>query len=244
MKLRPMPESTEAILFHTKVYILSDRFNITKLKDLAYSKIETLLVKCGMVANKSDIDAVMEAVTYAFGHLTLSVQKGLFSPDSLNSGEKLLVYMVRYIAWARDLFQTNEAFTHLLEESPEFAIALVYTSRSASAPPWSNSETAYDSTSHILSRFCGNCTYRGIMYMYCPNCRHYDTEVAAKRLSGNKLEFTYTCKWCSHKQNCNQSFQYFTEPHTSMQYRRSSNMNTLVCRRCNMFGCRGTMSMI
>ena len=144
IKSRPQPRNPKGILFHTKVYALSDRFNVTKLKDLAYSKITALFVECGMVADKSDMDAVMEAVTYAFGHLTLSVQKGPFSPDSLNSKEKLLVYMVRYMAWARDSFQKNEAFLHLLEECPEFAIALVFTSRSASAPPWS--ETVNDET--------------------------------------------------------------------------------------------------
>ena len=144
---RPEPRGPKAILFHTKVYALSDRFNVTKLKDLAYSKITTLFVEYGMVADKSDMDAVMEAITYAFGHLTLSVQKGLFSPDSLNSKEKLLVYMVRYMAWARDSFQNNEAFLYLLEEYPEFAIALVFTSRSASAPPWS--ETVNDETERL-----------------------------------------------------------------------------------------------
>ena len=116
--------------------MLSDRFNVTKLKELAYSKITTLFVQCGKVAKESDIDAVMEAVTYAFEKLPLSVQKGRCSPENLNSREKLLVYMARYIAWARDSFQKNDSFLGLLEDCPDFAVASVFSSRTASAPPW------------------------------------------------------------------------------------------------------------
>ena len=250
-----MPKGSTAILFHTKIYVLGDRFNVTKLKDLSYSKITTLFVECGMVAEKVDMDAVMEAVTYAFGHLTLSAQKAQCSPDNLDTKEKLLVYMARYMAWAVDSFQKNELFLNLLEDCPDFAVALVFSSRSASAPPWSakTSDESFDSTTHILSRSCSNCSYKGVMYIYCTGCKHYDSEVGlqvgsaavadgGQRLSGTKEDFTYTCKWCKHKQICNSTSASFTDPVSNSSYTAASNLNSLVCRRCNMFGCRGKMT--
>ena len=265
-----MPESTTALLFHTKIYVLGDRFNITKLKDLAFSKITTLFVDCGMVADKHDVDAVMEAVAYAFDKLPLSVKQGPCCLDDLNVKEKLLVYMARYVAWARDSLRMSETFVDLLRDCPEFAVGLLFNSRSASTPPWIAEQIdsvtkdsslwalSHDSTSHILSRFCGDCGYKGVMGIWCNDCKQYDYEVGAQivvsgttvgemgahRLSGKKDEFTYTCKWCGLEQRCNHGSQYFNPPMIGGRYYSISNMGLLVCRKCGTCGCQGEMSMI
>lgn len=220
-----------------------------------------------MVAEESDVEAVMEAVTYAFGHLALSVQKGRCSPENLHSKERLLVYMARYMAWARDSFQKDDAFLGLLEDSSEFAVAMVFSSRAASGAPWSEivdddagsgtSKSVVTSTSatHILSRNCSNCGFRGVMCIYCTSCGMYDVEVGlqigsssategAQRLTGSKTAFTYTCKWCQYKQTCNSSYQYFSDPRAGGSYQNYSYNNTLFCRKCNMFGCRGCMTVL
>ena len=48
---RPLEQgtSTAALIYHTKAYILADRFNTTILKDLSYSKITAIMEKLGVV---------------------------------------------------------------------------------------------------------------------------------------------------------------------------------------------------
>lgn len=270
MKPRPVPKNPTAILFHTKVYVLGDRFNITKLKELAFSKITTLFVECGMVADKGDVDAVMEAVAYAYDKLPLPVQQQPISLDSLNVKEKLLVYMARYTAWARDSLRMNKTFIDLLGDCPEFAVALLFSSRAAPVPPWiadpassapgdsSKWVVSHDSTSHILSRCCGSCGFKGVMGIWCTSCLRYDfevgsqivagdaaiAEVGANRLSGTSSIFTYTCKWCGHKQTCNHGQQYFNDPIVGGGYHCASNKGSLVCRKCNISGCQGYMTSV
>ena len=210
-----------------------------------------------MVAHESEVDIVIDAVTYAFGNLPFSVsaQKVHCSPNYLDSKERLLVYMVRYIAWARDSFQMNAAFLDLIRDCPEFAVALIVSSRAASAAPWSESSTenliSYQSTNHILSRRCSNCLFQGVMYIWCAHCQNYDFEVGLQvgsaavlgeeRLSGSKEWFRYTCKWCGVKQSCSPNSESFYDPRTCRKRNGKSNMNPLVCRKCE---CMGEMSMI
>ena len=241
-----MPKSTTALLFHTKIYVFADRFNITKLKDFAFSKITTLFEDCGMVAGKSDVDAVVEAVAYAHDKLPLSL-------DNLNVKEKLLVYMARYAAWARASLRINAVFVNMLRDCPEFAIALLFSSTAASTPPWgaeqinidpgksSKCTLSHDSTSHILSRSCGDCGYRGVMAIWCKECRRYDYEVelpivvggkiigkvGAHRLSGKNTDFYYTCKWCNREEHYGSVHSYY-----------------LVCRKCNRHGYQLTMLLV
>ena len=254
------PGSTAGLSLHTKVYVLADRFNLPKLKDLAFNNITTLYAKSGRAPLESDVDAVMGSVTYAFRNLPFSVsaQKVHCSPNYLDSKEKLLVYMARYIAWARDAFQTNVAFLDLLAECPEFAVALVVSSRATLAAPWSEPGTenliSYESTTHILSRLCTNCFFQGVMYICCTFCRRYDFEVGlqvgmtavqgTERLSGKKECFIYTCKWCRRQNKCSTDTETFNHPCTGQICFGKSNMNPLVCRKCNTFGCMGQMSMI
>ena len=237
--------------------MLADRFNITKLKDLAYSKTTLIFVQCGMVADGSDVDAVMAAVVYAFRNLPLSVQNVWCSRNYLDSKEKLLVYMARYIAWARDSFQENVMFLELLEACPDFAVALVVSSGASLVAPWSDPGTerliSYTSTTHILSRLCGSCSYQGVMAIFCIHCHKYDYEVGGKvgtaavqgteRLLGHQTDFRYNCKWCRRKQHCNSELEHFTYPWTGKKCFEKSYMNPLVCRKCNAFGCMGGMKM-
>lgn len=135
LKPRPVYSSaTNAILFHTKIYVFGDRFNITQLKELTFSKIITFFREFGAIANTSDADGIMEAVAYAYNKLPFSVQQACSLP-SHNVEEKLLVYMAEYTAWARDSLRMSETFVNLLEDSPEFAVALIFSLKTV-PPPW------------------------------------------------------------------------------------------------------------
>ncbi|KAF8459928.1 hypothetical protein BDZ91DRAFT_851821 [Kalaharituber pfeilii] len=213
------PKATSALLGHTKIYVLADRFNIVPLKDLAYNKITALLADLGMVAAADDVEAVMTAVSYAFGNLPFSTSSTRISAST----EKLLNYFAQYTSWALDVFRTNPEFCSLLEDSPGFARALVTNSRSAATPPWSSiiTDTGVGSTAtldlcaipdkdQILSRRCGSCGNIGAAAIYCPKCSRFDNEtgylihsngntigiLGAKRLSGTKTSYTYKCKCC------------------------------------------------
>lgn len=265
IELRSGSKGAAAIVFHTKVYVLGDRFNITKLKDLTFSKITALFMRCGKVTDKGDVDAVMEAVAYAYDKLPLSVQQGPFSLNNLHVKERLLVYMARYAAWARDSLHRSETFINLLVDCPEFAVALIFGSIAAPVPPWviqtgspTKGSLSHDSTSHILSRSCGDYGYKGIMCIWCTRCKKYDTEVGsqivisgttigeveAHRLSGSSSAFTYMCKWCGKGQRCNQNLQYFNDPTTGKQHLCNSNEGSLVCRKCHIHGFKGKLSLI
>lgn len=208
-----------------------------------------------MVDDASEVDAVMVAAAFAFLNLPLSVRNVSCSRNYLDSKEKLLVYMARYIAWARDSFQQNVMFLELLEACPGFAVALAVSSGASLVAPWSEPGTerlvSYTSTTHILSRYCGTCSYQGVMSIFCIHCRKYDCEVGGQvgtaavqgteRLSGDQTDFEYTCKWCQRVQHCNGEHQTFSHPLTGKKCWGLLYMNTLVCRKCNTFGCLGGM---
>ncbi|KAF8459926.1 hypothetical protein BDZ91DRAFT_740598 [Kalaharituber pfeilii] len=235
------PKATSALLGHTKIYVLADRFNTVALKDLAYNKITALLVDLGMVAAANDVEAVMTAVSYAFGNLPFSTSSTRISAPT----EKLLNYFAQYTSWALDVFRTNLEFCSLLENSPDFARALVTNSRSAATPPWSSiiTDTGIGSTAtldvcaipdkdNILCRQCGSCGYIGAAVVHCPQCNRYDCEtgdsiqsngnaiaiLGAKRLSGTKTSYTYQCKWCA----VSTTFPSGSYTHSSRLY----------CRKC------------
>ena len=223
-----------------------------------------------MVVDTSEADAVMEAVAYAFDKLPISVEQACSLP-SLNAKEKLLVYMARYTAWARNSLQMNKTFVNLLGDCPEFAVALLFSSITAPAPPWviepvktasrvpSRWAVSHDSTSHILSRSCGSCDYKGVMSIRCTRCFKYDSdvglqvvvdgttvaEVGADRLSGNNSVFTYTCKWCGYRQFCNHNRQLFNFSDLVLGETNhcSSNMGPLVCRKCSVPGWKVKMKL-
>ena len=135
VKFRPMNLGVpEAILFHTKMYVLGDRFNITKLKDLTFSKVKSFCNRLGVIAAKGDADGMMEAVAYAYNELPFSVQQASSLP-SPNVEEKLLVYLAKYTAWARNSLRTNQKFVNLLADCPQFAMALIYSLKTV-PPPW------------------------------------------------------------------------------------------------------------
>ncbi|KAF8459929.1 hypothetical protein BDZ91DRAFT_740614 [Kalaharituber pfeilii] len=251
------PKAASALLGHTKIYVLADRFNTVPLKDLAYNKITALLADLGMVAATDDVEAVMNAVSYAFGNLPFSS----FSSSSITAPtERLLKYFAQYTSWALDVFRAKAEFCSLLEHSPDFAKALVTNSRSAASPPWISaiiesgtggngtvnvSAVSVDKT-HPLSRVCTNsgCNYSGVMYIKCPGCSKMDHEVGYSiqingntlgilgedRVSGSRTSYTYKCKWCQVSNTFNSGVW--------------GHHNWLYCRKCGVSGATAPMQFI
>ncbi|KAF8455437.1 hypothetical protein BDZ91DRAFT_637880, partial [Kalaharituber pfeilii] len=116
--------SASALLQHTNVYVLADRFNITILKEQAYSKITTLLNTVGKMKEAADIETLLSAITYAFDNLPCSTAS---SSDSIQviPSEKLLKYFARYSAWLLDVLQNKKEFNMLLLHCADFARAVL-----------------------------------------------------------------------------------------------------------------------
>ncbi|KAF8418880.1 hypothetical protein EV426DRAFT_539193, partial [Tirmania nivea] len=214
----PLPKTSAALPYHTKIYVLADRFNIPVLKDLAFSKITALLAELGMVAERADLVSIVTAVTYAYDNLL--AHSG--SPSS--TPERLLRYFTQYISWALDSFRSNDEFFTLLASNSEFAEALVVNCSPALTPPWvmdmiagaSKSKSASTETekivldatdsSHVLYNEC-TCGYRGVMGIQCSSCENFDDHVGmnvefhgsllgtvgASRISGTRTNYNYTC---------------------------------------------------
>ncbi|KAF8459930.1 hypothetical protein BDZ91DRAFT_834898 [Kalaharituber pfeilii] len=222
------PKAASALLGHTKIYVFADRFNTVPLKDLAYNNITALLADLGMVAAADDVEAVMTAISYAFGNLPFSS----FSSSCIAAPtERLLKYFAQYTSWALDVFRAKTEFCSLLEHSSDFAKALVTNSRSAATPPWSftivetgdgrNGTVSIESTrdddkTHILSRLCtaSGCNYAGVTDISTLGILGKD------RVSGTKANFTYKCKWCTN----------------SMPYKVPYAHEFMCCRKCGASG--------
>ncbi|RPB23927.1 hypothetical protein L211DRAFT_785969, partial [Terfezia boudieri ATCC MYA-4762] len=253
----PLPKSSAALSYHTKIYVLADRFNIPLLKDLAFSKITALLAELGMVAEHTDLVAIVAAVKYAYENLLTNVS---------SSGaplERLLRYFIQYISWALDAFRSNDEFKKLLAGNSDFAEALVVSCNPALTPPWiivdgSNSEAASKDTekimfttstdsNHILYRKC-SCGYTGVMGVQCASCTRFDDQVGTKvefhgtllgtfgvsRITGTQTNFQYTCKWCQVTELYNTSARvYYTN---RGNYTAQSCLGSLWCPKCHSRG--------
>ncbi|RPB23930.1 hypothetical protein L211DRAFT_825127 [Terfezia boudieri ATCC MYA-4762] len=208
------PKSTAALLYHSKIYVLADRFNIPLLKDLAFLKITALLEELGMVAKRTDLVAMVTAVTYAYDNLLVHSGKPSVSGSTL---ERLLQYFTQYISWALDAFRSNDGFKKLLVSNSDFAEALVVSCSPARAPPWimdiikgaskatsKNSETIILTTStdnnHILYRKC-SCGYTGVMGVQCASCARFDDQVGTDVECYGKLLGTFGAGRISGTQN-------------------------------------------
>ncbi|KAF8460110.1 hypothetical protein BDZ91DRAFT_785504 [Kalaharituber pfeilii] len=251
-----------ALLYHTKIYVLADRFNVVTLKGLAYSRITAMLAEIGVVAEKADVEAMVAVVNYAFGNLPFSSS----NPKIISvPREPLLKYFAHYTSWALDVFTTSDAFCDLLVQCPDFAQALVFNSNPARRPPWVDavsqgsdgevvkppevSVTSEEDKSHILSRHCSNCGYIGVMSIMCWHCSKVDNEIGVRikidnsvlwtvgqdRIYGEKQDFYYTCKWCNKKKNYYGSALDYSS-HDNNNYSLSGNLGSLICRKCTKPG--------
>ena len=212
--------------YHTKIYVLADRFNIPLLKDLAFSKTTALLAELQMIAERADLVAMVTAVTYAFDNLL--PHSGDSSSSSGPTLERLLRYFTQYISWALDAFRSNDEFKKLVASNSDFAEALIESCSPALTPPWvmdiiagasgsraagKGSEkltlTTSTDSNHILYRNC-TCGYTGVMGVQCASCMMFDNQVGmgveihgsllgtvgVGRISGTKTNLRYTCNWC------------------------------------------------
>ncbi|KAF8459924.1 hypothetical protein BDZ91DRAFT_740596 [Kalaharituber pfeilii] len=168
------PNAASALLAHTKMYVLADRFNIVSLKGLAYNNITALLVNIGMVTNTGNVEAVMAAVSYAFGNLPF---RSFSSSSTAAPEEQLLKYFAQYVSWALDTFRANPEFHSLLEHSSDFAKALISHSRSAISPPWRATTTG---TGVANTPRCASCRNISV-FLHCRQCCRNDGKTADRK---------------------------------------------------------------
>lgn len=171
--------------YHAKLYVLADRFNISALEDLAFSRITALLASIGMVSLRKDIVEVSAAIVYAYENFPL--RAGVPITDTpVAPTERLLRYLTHFIAWALEIFKYNDRFMELLASCPDFTDALVGACSPALMPPWddwrSDGTSVYILTPsmdkhHIFYRRCNNskCGYTGVMAIVCESCADDDS---------------------------------------------------------------------
>ncbi|KAF8465024.1 hypothetical protein BDZ91DRAFT_763775 [Kalaharituber pfeilii] len=191
----PLPDTASALLRHSKVYVLADRFNTPILKELAYSRITALLADLGMITESADIEALLSAITFAFDSLPFSTVNRTPSSNIVAPSEKLLKYFAQYASWSLDVLREKTEFGALLLHCADFARALVTLSRGTATPPWStslnedNEKTATSkslqfstvkNSNHPLCRYCDNCKYKGVASIKCPGCNYMDTEIGVQ----------------------------------------------------------------
>lgn len=112
-----IPKETLSILtIHGELYVLAERFNVATLKHLTYRKITAEVDSLKYPDEAADLEKMKELLgltLYAFEHLPVT------SP-----AEKLLDYLVRYIAWALDPFRECELLWELMRKI-DFAVAIL-----------------------------------------------------------------------------------------------------------------------
>ncbi|KAF8461193.1 hypothetical protein BDZ91DRAFT_737403 [Kalaharituber pfeilii] len=152
-------EHTSALLLHSKLYVLADRFNIGPLKDLSFQKLTSSLTE------KSNPDPSLSADV---------LRSAMYAVENLPAlTERLVDYLLRYIAWILDNVRDLEDFTQLFQAHPDAAVALVRLTQRAAQPPWSKSSAGKKPASfpQIMQRLCDRCGENGyIAWIYCAEC--------------------------------------------------------------------------
>ncbi|KAI5779197.1 hypothetical protein DFH27DRAFT_587339 [Peziza echinospora] len=224
---------SNGLLVHAKLYALADRFNVTSLRDLAFSKCTALLVEYGELSDTEDIIDIVGAMRFAFENLPSRNMFDNMNPtvggsfSSASIGDKsLLVYLGKYASWNLDSLKAQKDFVRLIEDNAEFAKAVLCYSVQATDAPWVPRTSLSHSKHHILRRKCGNsnCQRTAIAVIQCPNCRMRDCDsgievnvpgqtlpilpIGAERLTGDRNgNYTWKCQYCQHTRHISQATQ-------------------------------------
>ena len=148
---RSVPIADQTILAHTKVYVLADRFNITALKTLSFSKLSALFKAMGVsvaLLTETHAIAITNTVSYAFDNLpfrggdttgstsTGSNQGPAVPTTSTTDLEPLLKFLAHYISWSLEIFKNMDGFLKLLSDHPDLLKVVLFSCKPASSPPW------------------------------------------------------------------------------------------------------------
>ncbi|KAF8459941.1 hypothetical protein BDZ91DRAFT_740635 [Kalaharituber pfeilii] len=249
-KTHDKTSAATSLLPHAKLYVLADRFNIPDLKLLSYTRLTDILSSsCEDPQNPTPPPKrliprdLLAATKFAFENLPPdphTTTSSRFRIDSVRtpaaaaaSGneENLLEFLAGYATWALDSLRADPEFCDFVEESAEFARALICGAKPADTPPWTGGGGKQSSGVHsILNRRCTYNTCGGYIacaYVRCSSCSRNDYEVGtevvmggkktwigSERVRGTRTSYSYTCKWCGHTAN-----------HSAHSY--------LYCRKCN-----------
>ncbi|KAI5779196.1 hypothetical protein DFH27DRAFT_587337 [Peziza echinospora] len=173
-------ESSEALITHLKLYAIADRFNITTLRELSFSRCSELIVKLGNVQSPKDLEAILGGMRYAFENLP---SRNLFdmpkaasdSAEPENTENNILLYLGQYAAYILVALRGQEGFGRLIEDNAEFAKAVVSQTSAANFAPWALRAANPTQTRKSIVTTCRNCGVhleetRGF---YCEYCGEY-----------------------------------------------------------------------
>ncbi|KAF8445446.1 hypothetical protein BDZ91DRAFT_753687 [Kalaharituber pfeilii] len=194
----PNPNTASALLKHTKLYALADRFNIATLKDLVYSRIAKLLTDLGKIKEAADIGALLSAITYAFDNLPCLTPTSCDSIQAFMPSEKLLKYFAQYSAWLLEVLKDKNEFSTLLISCGDFVRAVLSVSRAAVSAPCtdikarSNGEQVSATVDGIAVTLYsrnepGQPSYQGSVQLqhYCQSYHSYDSTQFSTQVAVN-----------------------------------------------------------
>ncbi|KAF8462119.1 hypothetical protein BDZ91DRAFT_735144 [Kalaharituber pfeilii] len=189
------PENrNSAILIHTKLHVLADRFNVLALKTLSFNKMKSSIEQQPTQITASALTMVVDTARYAVENLP-------------NLKEDLVDYLLCYMAWMLPRVRELPEFTSLIQEHPDVAITLLKLTPRAAQPPWQRSTGKHGQ----VRRLVGECTKcyqtKRLASIVCEQC-HYIQEadlngcfaagVDAESCSrcGLKHYMRYRCEQC------------------------------------------------
>ncbi|KAF8461599.1 hypothetical protein BDZ91DRAFT_736589 [Kalaharituber pfeilii] len=137
------PQHTSGELtLHCKLYVFADRFNIGSLKDLSFRKLTSFLDEESNPDPSLSTD-VVRAARYAIENLPALT-------------ERLVDYLLSYIAWTLDNVRDLSEFTNLIHAHPDAAVALLHLSRRAEKPLSNRSSEIKPRVTAII-KHCAGC---------------------------------------------------------------------------------------
>lgn len=195
------------LIIHARLYALADRFNVTGLKGLAFTKLTDILVELDYLTDPRDIKDAIAMIAYAFENLPVA------SGESGGMGEKLLDYLVQYAAWSLGALRVHEEFWELVEGEADFAKGVLAGVEEAEIAPWKEQGKAKEKRKikksnapkkeDVLKRRCtnGNCGWVGNFLVRCPSCNFLDHKTnqcgeyleGVQTLTGTGSSLLYKC---------------------------------------------------
>lgn len=109
-------------LCHLRVYIFSDTYLVSELKDLSFEKFTAVVRDIGRPKNLDEQLAVIDCLSLAFSKLPLH--------------DKLPAWLAQYAAWCLENLRLQTKFHELLQAIPSLSYRMMDTLNPAKEAPW------------------------------------------------------------------------------------------------------------
>ncbi|KAJ5176636.1 uncharacterized protein N7482_002513 [Penicillium canariense] len=116
------------LLCHLRLYIFSDVYFVSGLKELAFEKFTAALENMGKPRNLNEQLAVIDCLSLAFSRVPLH--------------DKLIEWLAQYAAWCLDKLRLQSQFHDLLQRVPALSSRMMDTVNPANEAPWNTTASS------------------------------------------------------------------------------------------------------